>query len=131
VALGASGCSSATWRRDARYGEPPPDALAALQPGASDLGTCLSRLGAPLEVWEEAAGGVALAYGWQRQRSFGLSLSVPLDHGLTASLNLADQHANLRAAVLVFDAHRTLTRVHLGRLDELRPTRRPAHVAAD
>ena len=123
----ASGCLSVTWRRDARFGEPPEGALASLRPGESDLGACLARLGAPLEVWE-IPDGVALAYGWERERNLGVTLSVPIDRGLSASLNVAAERARLRGVVLFFDADDRLSLLRTGRLAELLPPRRPASV---
>jgi hypothetical protein len=127
VAWGTSACLSVSWRRDARFGRLPEGALASMEPGETDLGTCLARLGAPLEVWE-VLDGMALAYGWERERNVGLTLSVPIDRGLSASLNVANERARLRGVVLFFDAADRLTVVRSGRLAELLPPRRSAAV---
>ncbi len=132
AAFVSSGCLSATWRRDVRYGPPPPGALESLRPGESELDPCLALLGAPLDVWESAQGGIALAYGWERERNLGFTFSIPLDRGASASLNVVDERAKLRGVVLFFDERGKLVLLRTGLLGELREeTRRPASADAE
>jgi hypothetical protein len=106
-------------------------ALDALQPGRASLEQCLERLGAPLYVWEYKGNGVALAYGWQKQKRWNVSVSVPLVRGYSASGSYTDDASKLRGAVLFFDDDLELELVRRGFLQTLRAElapRRPAPV---
>jgi len=129
-ALLAAGCVTYTYRRDMRF-EPIDDAaLDSLRPGEADISECLAKLGAPLYVWEYSKEGCALAYGFDKDRTWSLSVSVPVARGFSASGAYTDEARKLRGAVLLFDPTWRLQLVRRGMLADLSAELRPKRPAA-
>jgi hypothetical protein len=137
AAVGAFACASCVsfrFERTVVNTRPERGAVEALAPGAATLADCLARLGAPLYVWELPGTEMALAWGWERNRLRGFSVSVPLDHGGSASASYDDLARKLHGFVLQFDASGKLTSVRRGYLSDLATEftrRRPAAVAGN
>lgn len=131
LALLAS-CVQVTWERHEVQTEIAEDEELALVDGEADLGACLESFGAPLYVWEHDATSIALAYGWDKQREYGVSVSLPVaDTGGSASFNYNDVASRLFGVVLIFDQHGVLERKQRGYLRQLIPgeaLRRPAYL---
>ena len=129
LALLAASCVQFSWERNSRYGPVSSAALAALRPGESDLTQCLSAFGAPLWVWEDVEGGrsgAALAWGWVGERDLGVRVSVPVSHGLAASVDYDRIDRRMKGVVLFFDEGWTLVRWRTGMLRDLsHEVRRP------
>ncbi|MBL8861594.1 MAG: hypothetical protein JNK02_06235 [Planctomycetes bacterium] len=129
-----SGCVAVAYRREIREVPPEPARVEAFEPGATHLGAVIDALGAPLYVWEGAAGGVVLAYGGLRTREWGVEVSIPLGDQGSASFAYDDAAARTRGHVLVFDPELRLALVRAGNLADLRQEfarRRPAALEED
>jgi hypothetical protein len=110
------------WERASRHTPIPPELLARLEPGRSDLAQCLAELGAPLWVFEhveDGRSGAALAFGWYDQRDLGLRVSVPVYRGLAASFEYDRIDQRMRGAVLFFDPDWRLVTCRAGLLRDL------------
>ncbi len=133
IALGASSCLSLSWSRE-QIDEPPrPKAIDSLQPGA-ELGDCLARLGAPIDVWENdptGGDGIALAYGWLDGGSKGFDVHVPLSRSGGANFDYTAVARKLPGAVLFFDSNWKLVSIRQGFLRDLIPLRHPARDVDD
>lgn len=112
-------CVAYSYHRHATYEPVSEAAIKALEIGKSDIGDALSRLGAPLYVWEGVADAVVLAYGNENRREHGFKVSVPLFEQTSASFNYDDIASRLEGYVLVFDADLKLKIVRAGLLREL------------
>ena len=126
-----SSCVAFSFDRDLRNVPLPDGAIESLQPGDARLEQCLERLGAPLFVWEYKGDGVALAYGWSKEKNWNVTVSVPVTRGYSTSFSYTDDSANLRGAVLLFDRDLKLEIVRHGFLRSLRAElaqKRPAAV---
>jgi hypothetical protein len=100
------------------------DVVAAL-PAGVDLQVCLERLGAPIRVWETEAGRYAMAYGWLRDRGWGVKASYSFfEFGPGASFSYGSQLKKMRGAVLWFDGEMRLVEAKTGLLSDLLPPRR-------
>jgi hypothetical protein len=131
AALFSSSCVTFSFDRDLRETPLTENALDGLEPSKTSLEQCLARLGAPLYVWEYQGDGVAIAYGWQKEKQWNVTLSVPIVHGYSASASYTNEAAKLRGAVLLFDRDFKLEVVRRGFLKSLREElrqRRPAPV---
>ena len=131
AALLSSSCLSAFYRRETRFEPVPEETLAALNPGTSDLGECLERLGAPLWVWEYEGSGVALAYGWLANRGWNLHASYSFERNVSASFTWQRIDARMKGVVLFFDEDWKLVAWRSGLLRDLTAgfrERRPAAV---
>jgi len=131
IALAAlcGGCVTFRFERTLFGPGPKPAELEALRVGESGFEDALRALGAPLLVWELAEDGKALAWGWQRDVSRGVTLSVPLDHYGSVSASYDDQARRLHGVVLLFDAGGRLVdrrEGFLGALREQLERKRPA-----
>lgn len=124
LALLGTSCVSANWSRVRRYEVIPEERLAAL-PEEATLGDCLELLGAPLVVWEDRAGGVAVAYGWFRAKGLGVGVNVPVARSLAASVDYAQLAEGARGIVLFFDADLRLLTWRSGFLEDLVPLEAP------
>ncbi|MCB9913884.1 MAG: hypothetical protein H6828_01900 [Planctomycetes bacterium] len=132
LVLGAASCVQLSWERHDLHSEVAPEDDAALVEGEATLASCLERLGAPVLAWEVGAQRFALAWGWDKQREYGVSISVPLaDTSSSASFNYDDVASRLHGLVLVFDEGGTLRLKRRGYLRDLAPegARRPALVS--
>jgi hypothetical protein len=118
-ALLVAGCVTYTYTRDMRFAPIDDAALDCLRPGEADITECLEKLGAPLYVWEYSQEGVALAYGFDKDRAWSLTVSVPVARGFSASGSYTDQVRKLRGAVLLFDPAWRLQIVRRGMLADL------------
>lgn len=124
-------CVSFRYDRTLVNTRPVKGALETLVPGETQLADCLTRLGAPLYVWELPESEMALAWGWEKSRVRGVSLSVPLDQGGSVSASYDEIARRLHGAVLQFDAAGKLLFVRRGYLSEFAEQyarRRPATV---
>jgi hypothetical protein len=119
IALLVAGCVTYSYTRDMRFAPIDDAALDSLHPGDADITECLAKLGAPLYVWEYSTEGVALAYGFDKDRTWSLTVSVPVSHGFSASGSYSDQVRKLRGAVLLFDPEWRLQLVRRGMLADL------------
>ena len=125
--------SCVSFRYDRTLVNTPPEngALETLLPGEATLADCLTRLGAPLYVWELPQSEMALAWGWEQSRIYGFTVSVPFDQGGSVSASYDDIARRLRGAVLQFDAAGKLVFVRSGYLRDFAAEfarRRPAMV---
>ena len=128
----ASSCVSFRFDRATVNVPPKQGVLARLSAGETTLASALDALGAPLYVWEYKGDGLALAWGWSEDASRGLSLSIPLDQGGSATASYDDLARHLRGVVLFFGPDLALESMREGFLNELRPAidrKRPAPVA--
>jgi hypothetical protein len=119
-----AGCVSGNYTRLSVNEPVDEDAVAALPAGA-DLQVCLGRLGAPIRVWETDAGRYAMAYGWLRERGWGVRASYSLDNLLpSVSFSFDSELKKMRGAVLWFDGEMKLVEARTGLLSDLLPARR-------
>lgn len=128
--LASPACVSGSWERRLFEREPDAALVASLRPGESDLGEALTKLGAPLYVWE-TFDGFALAYGGRAQREWGISVSLPLADRTSARFDYDDLAARIEGCVLIFDASKRLRLAQRGLLKDLRgqlERRRPSLV---
>lgn len=117
LALLAPGCVSATFRATNRYREVAGEE--ELVVGQDDLGRTLEVLGAPLLVRENGEGAV-LAWGWARERGWGVRARLP-GNSRNVSFDYAQDQRGLRGLVLFFDDRWTLTASRRGRLADVLP----------
>ena len=117
--LTAPSCVRLTWSRT-NIQEPIPDhALAAVAPDRADLTECLAQLGAPLLVWEYVDGGVALAYGWQDQADWSVTVSYSFTRFVSASFEYAQGWRNLEGIVVLLDRDLVVRQVRRGLLRDI------------
>jgi hypothetical protein len=130
-----AGCASFSWQRESRNSPVPPQAIARLDAGKTELGECLAAFGAPLWVWEHVEYGrpaAALAYGWFDVKDFGFSVSVPVADNYSASYNYDQVDQRMRGLVLFFDEQWTLVSWRTGLLQDLtQEARRPPAFVED
>jgi hypothetical protein len=119
LALVQASCVNVFYRRETRFEPPRRAALAELAADRSDLDDCLSRLGAPLWVWENRGAGAALAYGWLESGDWNFSLNLPVSNDASASLTWRRIDARMRGVVLFFDSDWTLRAMREGCLRDL------------
>ncbi len=118
AAFATSGCLSFTWERQRAFFEPPADAVATITTGSSTLQDCIERLGAPLLV-EEYGEGMALYWGWTRDRNRGISVSIPLSESYNASVSYADADLARNGLLVVLDRDLVVELHRYGRLADL------------
>ena len=120
-----AGCVSGEYSRVIVNEPVDEETVTGLEPG-TDLQVCLDRLGAPIRVWESEAGQFAMAYGWIRERGWGVraSYSFAPYPGASASFTYDDQLKRMQGAVLWFDHDMTLIKARVGLLADLIPPRR-------
>ncbi len=125
------GCLTLRHETFESFAPPRPGVLASLEAEASTLGDCLDALGAPLLVLEDGDRS-ALAWGWQHQKSWFVSVSVPLLEGLNSSVSYNSFVLRLHGVMAFFDADQRLVELRRGYLNELVDGRqvRPQVVAA-
>jgi hypothetical protein len=131
ASLVCASCVTFSFDRDLRYVPLSDAAIDAVRPSETTLAQCLEEFGAPLYVWEYKEDGVALAYGWHKEKNWNVTVSVPLTHGYSASASYTDDAEKLRGVVLLFDRDLRLEIVRRGFLKSLRQelrARRPAPV---
>lgn len=121
VALGllCAGCVSGNYRRETRLSRPDGVRPSDFEPGVTELGECLERLGAPLHVWEVGS-GAALAWAWLEVSGWGVGFSAPLAKNFSASADFQDDSAEVPAWVLMFDENWVLESTQRGNLRSLR-----------
>ena len=124
-----AGCVSFNWSRDRMFRPLAPGALDGLEPGRTELATCLERLGAPLYVWEYKRDGAALAWGAADEDSKRIGITVPVQRA-RPSFSYGDVDAELRGAVLLFGDDFVLEEVREGCLRDLRDKLARARPAA-
>lgn len=112
-----AGCLSGEYTSRRTFQEPP--AHPGLVPGKDDLSACLGELGAPLQVYENGEGAV-LAWGWSEDRTWGLTLSLPLG-SQRASFTYQRGTTGLEGLVLIFDEAWLLTSIQEGQLSDVLP----------
>lgn len=119
AAVACASCISFRFDRTTVNFPPKDGAVASLVPGQATLDDALRALGAPVLVWEWHGDGMAIAWGWSRDDSRGVTLSVPLDHGQSAQASYDDLARHLQGVVVFFDADGRLVEAREGRLNEL------------
>lgn len=98
----------------------PDEVLQPLQPGVSDLTTCLSHLGAPNFVFEYRVHGMALLWRYVDSAGWGASLSYSVDRvAPSASLNFDSDDADTTGVMLWFDQDLRLIRWQKGLVSQL------------
>ncbi|HPF14128.1 MAG TPA: hypothetical protein PLJ12_07655, partial [Planctomycetota bacterium] len=114
-----------TYSREDRQTPPSEAVLELLQPGQSDLQTCLDALGAPLVV--RARGEeTELIWGWQRTGGWSLTFRLPLaDRGGDGNFSYAESKRGGRGVTLRFDREEQLVARNEGRLADLIDVQRP------
>jgi hypothetical protein len=123
-ALLLAGCVSGQYSRVIVNEPVDEETVAALEPG-TDLQVCLDRLGAPIRVWESEAGQFAMAYGWIRERGWGVRASYSFySYAPGASITYSDDLKRMQGAVLWFDDGMSLLTSRVGLLADLIPPRR-------
>jgi hypothetical protein len=134
VGLLLGGCIRVEMARELRFERPAAGAIEGLKVGESDVEASLAALGAPLWVWEQPTpegDGVAMAWGWYRNRSNGFRISVPAGRVPSPSFDYGESDERLEGVVLFFDHDWRLTSFRTGLLVDLTrdlDRRRPAHV---
>lgn len=123
VALIAPSCVSATLESRNRYREVSGEEVLVI--GEDGLERSLEILGAPLVVRENGDGAV-LAWGWARERGWGLRARVPVK-GARASFDYSQASRGLQGLVLFFDDQWRLTAMRRGQLADVLP---PSQVRA-
>ena len=119
-----AGCVSGNYTR-VSVNEPVDEAVVAALPAGADLQICLGRLGAPIRVWETEAGRYAMAYGWLRDRGWGVKASYSFTQlAPSASFSFDSDVKKMRGAVLWFDGEMKLVEAKTGLLSDLLPPRR-------
>lgn len=132
VALASAGCVSFSFDRATVNLPPRKEALATLAPGTTTLTDALAALGAPILAWEWKGDGMALAWGWSHDAARGVTISIPIDQGNSASASYDDLTKHLRGVVLFFDADAKLVHVREGALNDFQAERaRPRPAAVD
>lgn len=131
----AAGCVNGSYNHVSIDEPIRPEQLASLQPGQSDLGSCLRLLGAPHRVLEYRVGpdrnsGLALVWVWRDVAGWGIEVSGAYDD-VSGSLSFDAQQTDLPGCVLWFDAELRLERWRTGTLGDLLPTRRRPAPFAD
>jgi hypothetical protein len=129
-AFGLSSCVGFVWSRDRTFERPAKGALDGLEAGRTTLTECLSRLGAPLFVWEYKGNGAALAWGYRDKDSKKISVTVPLEK-VHPTFSYSDISAKLYGPVLFFDDKLVLEMVKEGHLRDLKPGTKPVRPAAE
>lgn len=116
VALGAlaTGCLQVRWQR-VRDGQPIEEASTAeLTPGVATLTEVLEVCGAPIEVRELPDNGIACIWAWYGQRTWGLTLEVPLGSGPDANFDYQDSNQSTPGLVAFFDRDLVLVEIQRG-----------------
>jgi hypothetical protein len=119
-----SACLRVSWERKLHDLPLRPEEYQELQPGAATLGDVLSKLGAPLEVWELGQGRFALAYGWEQNRELGLSVSLPVTQRQSANFDYDEINLHTYGIVCFLSADLRLESLEEGRLHEMRAAQR-------
>jgi hypothetical protein len=112
-----AGCVSARWEYVDTDSRPDPETITGLRPGEANLERCLAALGAPIFV-QEHLGGIAIAYGWTRERSWSVSVKFPLA-SRSGSARFSDMTTGLEGILLLFDETDRLTTIRQGYLRDL------------
>ena len=95
------------------------DVLATIRPGETSFGDCLTRLGAPQIVFESLDGDVVIAYAWQDEISWGLSVDYSFTEFAQASLSWDLANRQIPGVVLIFDQQLELLYVKRGFLRDM------------
>jgi hypothetical protein len=114
-----TGCVSVAWERHCAFEPVCTEDVEALKVGESDINETLSKLGAPLYVWEGVGNAVVLAYGHQRNKEWGVRVSIPFDQ-TSVSGSYDDVAARIEGWVLVFGPDDKLKVSRAGLLRDLR-----------
>ena len=122
-----SSCLSADYGQIRVFQPPVEEQVEALEPGVSNLGDALARLGAPLRV-TEVGRGLALAWGWERTSDWNVQASAPIGDA-QGQVSYASANLQTPGLVLFFDETWTLERIRRGYLLDLLPRKqRPRDV---
>lgn len=120
--LTSTSCVQLAWERHELNTKVEQGQEEALVKGVATLGDCLEELGAPLLAWELSETRYAIAYGWDHQREYGISVSIPVaDSGGSASFDYDDVASKLHGVVFLFDEHDVLQGKRRGFLRDLAP----------
>jgi len=119
VGLTTTACINLEWSRTRVRQEVDRAALASLPRSGIGLDRCLDVLGAPTYVWENRVHGLIVAWSWQNEREFGVSLSVPIYRSQSASVQYTDTDFKEKGLVAWFDDDWRLEDWREGYLSEL------------
>lgn len=129
--LGPAGCIQLSYQKH-WIDEPPPAAVVdSLQVGRDDLGSCLSRLGAPHYVWEYDGDGMALGWVYSDDSAWGLGASYSFSDYAGVSFDFDSGNLQLPGVVLWFGADLRLLRWQRGKLAALTSTLRRRSAPVD
>jgi len=119
AAATAAGCVQVVYHR--RNVEDPvlSGDLAALKPGSDDLGSCLSRLGAPYFVWEYRIDGMALGWVTEDTGGWSVQFSWSFERYFNAGMSVDLAGSDLPGVVLWFDGELRLLKWQRGRMRDL------------
>jgi hypothetical protein len=119
LCFASAGCLSYRYERDLAFEPVVQTAVDSLTIESSDLGEALSKLGAPIYVWEGKDGSTLIAYGYQHERTFGFRVTAPLFRAANPYFDYGDAARRLRGYVLMFDRDFKLKLVRYGLLHDL------------
>ncbi len=83
-----------------------------------ELQHCMDSLGAPNLVWESPK-GLALAYVWQDQSSWGFNISYSFERFISARFDFSNLDQNLNGLVLLFDDGLQLLELRRGYISQI------------
>ncbi len=96
-----------------------PDHVEELTPGKTSLVEALRRLGAPYIVRASENGQVVLAWGWEDEFQWSVSISYRVITAASARFRWDSTDLRIPGAVLIFDSELRLQSVRRGWLSEL------------
>ena len=123
AAVLAASCVSGDYGKVRTFRPPPDGAFEARVVGETCGDDAVSALGAPLQVIEVGR-GLALSWGWQKERGWELQVSAPIGD-VQGSISYADTVNKLPGVVLFFGPDWTLLLKRRGFLGDLLPNRQP------
>jgi hypothetical protein len=119
ICVAAASCVSYRYERDLAFEPVSQAAVDSLTIDTSDLSETLSKLGAPIYVWEGRDGATLLAYGYEHDRTYGFRVTAPIFRVGNPYFDFGDAARRLRGYVLVFDRNLKLKLVRSGLLRDL------------
>ena len=87
--------------------------------GSTTMTECLDQLGAPLDVWADADGGILMAWYGSDNTGWSLTFTVPVGRALDVSASYSDVQDGDEGVVLFFDKDLNLVRWVEGKIADL------------
>ena len=119
-------CLSGNWSRTIVQKPLPEEILAELPQQGIGLARCLALLGSPTFVAEYRVHGLVVAWGWQKDRTFGAQVTGPTQETSALRISYDDVRLRQHGVVLWFDDDWMLTGWQAGYLRDLVGPRPPA-----